>query len=816
MHSNPIQKLWLSLILLPLFSISANAQLMVAGKVTDAKNSNVIEYAVVKTYRASDTVLVGGAITDENGFFKVEALKEGTYYLEVTSIGYQRNLTGNFVLNSSTPNKFFRQLSLSPSSTQLKEATVSGQKSFVANSIDRKTYNVEDMAINRGSNVSEVLEIIPSVDVDIDGNISLRGSQNLTVLIDGKPTLISNSDLQSLFETLPANSIKKIEVITNPSAKYDPDGMAGIINIVTKKNKLEGFFGNVNVGAAYNGRYNAGGMLNIKQGKWSTMLNAGVNYGDRFRNGSSFRRTYGDTNNILNQTSDGANIGLGGRAMLSIAYAIDKSSNVTLSATSSIHDMTMDEEILYENSLENFDPYSRFSRNSETEFNMNFSNVKLDYTKDYKGQDHNLSASLMLNSFTMNTTSEFLQSLNEVNPSEWSIINQRNRTEANIPSFLAQVDYVKPLKKNSFLEMGAKTINKFGQAFLLAEVKEGSEWVKEALWSNDYQVDEGIHSVYGVFKQQRKKLGYQIGLRLEQAFTDAFLLESNDTFHNEYFSPFPTLHLSYKLKPKSTLKASYSRRVNRPRERAMRPFADYSDPLNVRQGNPFLLPEFIDSYELEHALQKGKHSFTSALYLKDVNNLITRVKTIDGEVATTTWKNLGSARNYGLEFVWNARFNRNWRMTFSSNAYRTEIDGGADSELNADGYQVSSKIFTTYKLPYDLTLQLSARHRSPRILPQGQISSVFWSDIAIQKRLMKNKATLNFKVSDMFNTRQFAFVTENSLFYQESDRKRESQFFQLSFQYNFGEFKPIGRSRSRRGSGSQSGGDSGDDGIEID
>jgi iron complex outermembrane recepter protein len=814
LKNNQYKKLLAGFSFLLLSCSTIYAQHSVAGKVISSDDAQIVEYAVVKVFSQKDTVLAGGAITDENGFFKITTLKRGPYYLEISSIGFHTKRTTVFVLNSSIPNKFYRKIPLKPSESRLKEAQVSGQRSFVKHSIDRKSYTVEDMAISKGSSVSEILEVIPSVDVDIDGNISLRGSQNLTVLIDGKPMMISNSDLQSLFETLPANSIKKVEVITNPSAKYDPDGMAGIINIVTKRNKLEGFFGNVNVGAAYNGRYNLGGMLNIKQGKWSTMLSAGASYRDQFSVGSTFRRNIGDTNTILDQNSNGGHISLGSRVSLRVSYDIDQTSTLSITASQNLRGSDQTQTIDYINGFENQSPFSTWSRESETDFSMNFSNYKFDYTKDFKGDDHQLNATVFSNVFFMDISSSFVQGINELSPSDWGVSQQRNKTRADMPSVVGQIDYVRPMKKNNQLEIGGKSINKSGTAYLLAELFDSASgtWLKESLWSNDYQVDEGIHSVYAVYKQSIKKFGYQVGLRLEKAYTDAFLLEGNDTFHNEYFSPFPSVHLSYELKKNSQLKASYSRRVNRPGHRTMRPFADYSDPLNIRQGNPFLLPEYINSYEVEYSLRKGKTMVSTGVYAKEINGLITRVKTVSEGIATTTYKNLGSAKNYGLELVVNSRFNKNWRMTFSSNAYRTEIDGGADSELNSEGYMVSSKLLTSYKLLYGLTVQASGRYSSPRVLPQGEISAITHADLAIQKRLLKNKASLNFKVSDIFNTRSYAFITEGSTFYQDSYRKRESRFFQLSFQYNFGEFKSSGR---RRNTGSREGGST-EEGIEID
>lgn len=817
MKLTTIKKLF-GLALILLSTLSSYAQMpefVLAGRVTDSETQQTLEFAVVKVMKTSDSSIVAGSLTDENGFFKIETLPHGSYMLEISSIGFTKLYTTAFKISAENPRKFFRKLTLKPSANRLKEAKITGQKDFVINSIDRKTYSIENMAINRGSSVSEVLEIIPSVDVDIDGNISLRGSSNLNILIDGKPTLISNSDLHSLLETLPANSIKKIEVITNPSAKYDPDGMAGIINIVTKKNKLEGFFGNVNIGAAYNGRYNAGGMLNIKQGKWSTMISAGVNYRDQFSEGNTYRINYGDTNSILDQFNNGNNIGLGGRVSLSVNYDFSKESSITFSTSQNFRNMERADVINYANSIENTDPFSIFSRSTNTDFGMRFHNYKVDFNRDFKGEDHNLKASLFWNQFDMNITSAFIQGLNEVTPSDWSEIQQRNTTQADIPAYVGQIDYVKPLKNNNILELGAKSINKSGTAFLAAELYDSTSgtWVKEALWSNDYRIDEGIHSAYAVYKQSIKKFGYQVGLRLEKAFTDAYLLESGDTFHNEYFSPFPTVHLSYQLKPGQQLKASYSRRINRPGERAMRPFADYSDPLNIRQGNPFLFPEYINSYEVEYSLRTKKQNISTAAYYKEINGMITRVKTVEDGVATTTFLNLGSGANYGLELIYNANFTRKWRMTFSSNAFRTEIFGGTESELNADGYQVSSKFLTSYRLPYSMTVQLSGRYSTPRILPQGEISAMQWVDFALQKRLMKNKATLNFKITDVFNTREFGFITEDNTFYQDSYRKRESRFYQLSFSYNFGEFKNMQRRRSSSG-GSGSGGN--EEGVEID
>ena len=337
---------------------------------------------------------------------------------------------------------------------------------------------------------------------------------------------------------------------------------------------------------------------------------------------------------------------------------------------------------------------------------------------------------------------------------------------------------------------------------------ESGTWINELGLSNDFVLDEGINSAYGTYQHQIGKFGFQAGLRAEQAFTDAKLISTGESFRNEYFSLFPTLHTSFWLPKRQQLKASYSRRLNRPHGRMLNPFTDYSDPQNIRKGNPFLLPEYINSYELEYIKYWNKVTFNTSLYLKEINEMITRVKEVEDGVSTVSYQNVGTGTNFGFEYSFIMNPTKNWNIVWSGNAFRTIIENN-DSELNASGYAYNSKLLTSVTLPFNTTLQLQANYKSPKILAQGTISEMYWGDVSMAKKVLNNKGKITLKLSDVTNTRQYAFTIDGDNFYQESYRKRQSRILWLGFSYSFGQYRD-------RGTRSGSKDDSGFGGAEID
>lgn len=803
------------------FGQTRGTQGIVVGQVVDQGTKIGLEYATVSVFSAIDSSLINGEVSDKKGQFTIKEIPEGSYFVKVNFIGYEPHYVDGVIISAEKSLFDLGEVTLVMASENLNEVTVVGRSDYVVNKIDRKAYNISKLAVAEGGSAEEVLQLIPSVQVDIDGNVSLRGSGNVTILVDGKPSGISGDNLASYLESLPANTLETIEVITNPSAKYDPDGMVGILNIITKKKKLTGVHGTISASTGLPASHNLSAMFNAKTGRWNFMVNAGFNYRGGYNKGTTFRESYfdGDTT-VLTQNTDGERTGPGGMVRLSTDYSLSDKTTLSAGGSYNLRNFKMTEDIVTRNGYLGEDPFDIYSRDTERkmEFGMFRYNMGLKHQFDTEGHE------LVIDASQSRMTHEFSGTYAEMplsiamEPLNYISFRQNNSTQSDETTTTVQADYTLPLKQNNAFEGGYKSIFRNDGSDFFSESYDSlsNQWMDDVFLINNFIAKEQIHAIYGVYKQNIKKFGYQVGLRLEQAVLDAELVTTNETFHNDYLSIFPTIHLNYILPKSQQLKASYSRRLDRPHHRILNPFADYSDPYNIRQGNPFLLPEYIDSYEVEYEKIWDKFSVGTTVYYKQINGMISSIKTVEGDVSTTTYENLGTGINYGLELVFGGDLTKWWNFTWSSNGYRTELIGeGKNSALSTEGFAFNTKLLTNFYLPKKFNLQLSADYRSPMVVAQGEISEVYSVDFALSKKVMGDKGSISLRARDIFNTRAYSFVNEGVNFYQESYRKRQSQSIQLGFTYSFGRFKNMREGRMN-GNGEERGGMEGGESIEID
>lgn len=798
------------LFLIP-FALLAQNNTTISGKIEEAEKNTPIEFASISVTLHSTGQVISGTYTDEKGAFEITLPDTLVVDLMISTLGYDKLTLEELATDKGQK---LGKLYMTPTVSDLEVVEITEEKEFVEFKIDKKVYDVSGLQLNETSTASEALQVIPSIQVDIDGNISLRGSENLVVLIDGKPTALTGDDLTAYLESLPASVIENVEVITNPSAKYDPDGMAGIINFNTKTNKLEGFSGNVSLNMGSGGFYTGSAMIAVKKGKWNTIANLSFNRRAGFNEGETYRETFwdNDSTSYLRQTTEGDRHAEMGMARINTTYQLNAKNSFSASAMLSMRNMDRDELNYYEFSDWNDELSTVYDRVTDGGGNMMPLRFNLSYDRLFNTDGQKLSISAGYSDFTGTFGSDFEETLysedfiRDADPN----LRQRQFTNPDNYSMTLQADYSHPINDKRSFETGVKSITRAGGSDFTSEVYdyEASTWINEVGLSNDFILDEGINSAYGTYQHQMGKFGWQAGLRLEQAFTDAQLLSTGESFRNEYFSFFPTFHSSYWLPKRQQLKASYSRRLNRPHGRMLNPFTDYSDPQNIRKGNPFLLPEYINSFEVEYVKYWNKLTFNTSLYYKQITNMITRIKEVQDGISTVSYENLGSGVNAGAEYSFNWNPNKNWNMVWSGNAFRTVIDGD-EAELSADGYAFNSKLLTSVSLPSDWSLQLQANYNSPKIVAQGTISEMFWGDLSVAKKVMGGEGRVTLKLSDVTNTRQYEFITYNDAFYQESYRKRQSRILWLGFSYSFGQF----RDRGSRGGGRD---DSGFGGAEID
>lgn len=797
------------------------------GVVFDSISQKPIPYATVALALSRGDSVVAGALTDEKGKFILKNIRIASYVLKIQSMAHTERRFDRIFISPREPMKDLGKINMSQKEYSTEEVQIVGEKKFMEMAIDRKVYNTEKLLTTEGGAATDILQNIPSVEVDIDGNISLRGSGNVNILIDGGPSGLTGADRAALMEQIPASSIERIEVITNPSAKYDPDGMSGIINVVLKRNRRLGLNGNVSLSATTQGtperspdllapnKSNTSIGLNFRNSKVNAFVNGSYRVDNRFGYGRSYRENYfSRASAILEQNSTSTRYGTS--ALVRGGMDLYLNPRNTLSFTSTYSDRSRGETEAEVFSFKNAEGLldSAYVRETE-ESNLRGSfdaNLSYETKFDQKGK-HKLVTSINYSRGFGDSDNNFANVYLDANGSKIGgpVNRQNNLTLRANDIWTVQTDYERPIKNKGKLEAGYKSIiRNINDDFTSESFDEFTDaFVLDTFLNNNFLYAESIHGAYATVGQQFKRLGYQAGLRAEQTFTNSKLVDTNEEFVNNYFSLFPSAFLSYRVTESQTLQVNYSRRINRPRTRQLNPFTNYSDPLNLRFGNPFLLPEYVDAYELSYAFSKKRNTFTTSAYYRVIHDNIQRFKQIDTltNVATTTYRNLGSGTSYGLELIYIGQITKWFNLNTSFNFFRTVIDGG-NTELNAAGFGYGGRFMGTFKLPKDFNIQLSSFYRGPRPTLQGRIYSFNSINLAVQKRLLDNKATLSLNVRDIFNTLQFRVEVDDPLFFQEYLRKRETRMATLTFSYRFGkqQFDPRSRRRGRGGSGGDDGG----------
>jgi len=769
------------------------------GKISDESSGKDMEFATVALKKMRDSSLVSGSITNAAGEFVLEGLPPGGFFIEIAFIGYEK-YTGkvSFRPQVSAPVTDLGTIKLKLSASMLEAAEVVADKSFVMNNIDRKTYNTEQLSVATGGNVNDILQNIPSVELDGDGNISLRGNENVTIFIDGRPSGLTSAGGKSLLESLPASAVEKIEVITNPSAKYDPDGISGIINIITKKNKLSGLTGNVGITTNFDKGYSGNAAINYRIGKLSAYSNFGYNNTIRYSSTNSYRETFlpGGVS-ILNQNGEGTNENESFNVKAGIDYNLTDKSTLSFSTLYNQGNRSSDEFLWYNFSGDPFTPDSLYRRLTDGKTDDKGLDIELAFKKYFSkpGRILNLQGTSSNSSETDKDKYNQQVFFNESFPNllyPEKLQNDFVKEKNNIYTFSA--DYEHPLSDSKSIEGGIKsTFRNIDNDFrsLNYDVNAGA-FITDTTITNRFVYNDAVYAMYAQYRQSMGKFGVQAGLRSEYAERESELKNTGQQFKKDYFSFFPSAFITWKPNLKWQFKTSYSRRINRPRTGQLNPFATYDDPLNLRTGNPDLDPEYTDSYELEGNRVVNKFNITATLYYRYTHSPIQRYRIYDAQtgVANVTFININNAQNYGLEIIINGNVFKWWSFTFSSNMYQNTIDASnLEADLGSSDVAVSSRIFTTFKLPQQFDLQLTYSYRAPYDVPQGSLKDMQMAIAAISKKLLKDKMTATFRVSDPFDTQRFGVEQEGPNYTQDFTRRRDTRTFTFALNWRFGELK---------------------------
>lgn len=777
----------------------------VIGIVRDSLSNQMLEYATVSLFR--DSSLVSGGISNHKGEFTLLNISPGLYRLKIDFVGYSpKYISFNLLTKDNKLEKNIGTVLLASSDITLSTTTIVATKSVMASSVDKKVFYAEQLLTAQGGTITDVLNNVPSVTIDNDGKPSLRGSENVTVLIDGKPSGLAGTNLSQI----PASNIKAIEVITNPSAKYDPDGTAGIINIILKKNTLQGFNGQATVGGGTPKQFTSALQLNYLVGKWNFSSNGNVRFDERNAWSHSYRYfTLNPNLSALLQNTDFVNKSVNYSGRFSVDYYLNEKSTISSAITYNQNNKNQFGSTIYEqyDLSNNLDSLYRRDQ-SEIGPNKTF-DVTVNFRHDFEqGKQHYLAVDIT-RSASLNETDWLFdnysldrntQEILTILPVQKDFNLQDNTV---ITSFL---DYARPLGKKMQLEAGAKNIRRKWDNNYQSTLIEGSVVTNNLPMTNHFVYDETLYALYTTVAAQMKGWQWKLGLRAEQMFTQGNLLTTNDVFDNDYFSLFPTGNLSFELNKHQQIQLSYSRRINRPQPNALNPFQDVSDPYNQRYGNPALQPEYVHSIDLGYnwRFMEDKMNFTTSAYYRRTDNGFVRIlKTDSLGVLRVKLENAAISTNYGLESsLIGSPFNW-WNFNLSANVFRNELDvSNLDPALNNTNMMAIIKIINTWKIAYGIDIQLSSWYNTPRNTPQGKIVSMGSTDINIRKRLWNGKGNISLTVNDIFDMTRFGVNANGEGFSQNFERKRQTRTAMLTFLYKFGKSGQEGK-KSKKGRGEE-------------
>lgn len=759
----------------------------VMGTVVDSETGKPVSYAVISVIKVKDQTIAGGGYTDDKGYFLLENLPLGLIKLKVTFIGYLEAQTDSFMLLPKAPEKFFEKISLKPNSKQIQTVEVAADKNLLQTGIDKKVYNVDKDLANTGGTATDVLQNVPSVTVDQDKNISLRGA-GVNILIDGKP---SNLTAAGALDQLPAGSIDRIEVITNPSAKYDPDGVGGIINIILKKNDKPGFNGSVNASVGNGDKYNGGINLNMRSSKVN--IAASYNYlNTRFYNyGNSLTQNRIDTVFYIDQQSNGVDKSQSHTARLAVDWNMNKFNSLSASVTPAWRNNSRPQNISYFWYNEAADTLDYFTRNNTAASNAMSIDGALNYARTFRKPGIDFTADFYISNSNSTDSLDALQDY-FVTPTPW--VNQITQSTSGNLIVTGQADYSMRIGETYKLEAGIKTIQrKLDYDFYSVRATEGNpNYTPDTQLNNGFVYSDQVYSAYTTFSGSVKKLGYSAGLRAEQTFYKVDQVTLNQEFTNSYLSLFPSAFLRYKMNDAAELGFSYSRRINRPRGWDLNPFPDYADPYNLFVGNPYLKPEFINSFDVSAQVLTKKVTISPSVFYRYTTGVFTRFRTVDEDgVSATTSANLNTSHSGGLDMTVRYDATKWWRLNVNGTVFYSKLNGENLAAGNSAGrFGGMARAMSSFKIIKGLDVQLSYNFGVPWVFTQGYLKPMQSVDLSAKYDFWKDRFSFTVRLSDVFNQRVFAYQTAGADFTQDGLRKRETRWINFSLTYKFGKLLP--------------------------
>lgn len=806
------------------------AAITVKGRVYDSSTGHPMEYATVRASTLPDKTFVSGCITDPSGHFTME-LEKGRYELEIQYMGFvTTHKTINLDGSKSTVD--VGKINLSPDSQLLNEVNVVAEKSTYEMTLDKHVFNVGKDVGNTAGNAIEVLENIPAVSVDVEGNVSLRGDDGVRILIDGKESGLSGMSTQDALRTLQGDMIERVEVITNPSVRYDAEGSAGIINIILKKDKRQGFNGAVNLRTGYPWMYGASLSGNYRLKRWNLFASYGFNSRRNVGGGvNQTKRFELDTigegpdmsfdtifTQLTDQTTERRMRRMGHNVRVGADYYITDRDIVSAAFVYRYGRLETHPVVKY------FDEYPLLGTSSYDERAEDYAEYEpmyeatLDYDKTFERKGRSLKANVRYFTNAENSSSDITEKVYPNQEMQQLIreLYQKTGNDQSMRNLQASIDYVHPFLTKAQWEIGAKYTNRNINS--LSEVTEQDstgQYHPLTDYCYDYEYNEQVAALYTSLGNEWGRWSGQVGLRAEM--TDVmtnlkgYAHDGNDSINGgkPFVDFFPSAHLNYSVNEFNQFQVSYTRRIRRPGFWQMSPFRSYNDNRNIRMGNPALTPTYMDSYELGYIHFWDKASFNFTAYYRHGTNMIRNYTYEDDGVFYSMPVNFGKADDFGVEMVAQGQMTKWWNLNGNVNFFRSHFDGTINDKVYNDAtWMLFGRAVSKFKVSNWFDLQLTAHIMGPHKEPLGMHKGNWWMDLAVSKEILHGNGTITFNVRDLFNSRSWGGESWGDGFWQYSTSTWNRRSFSLNFNYR------INQQNIKRGRPDGDGGDEGGGGDE--
>ena len=795
----------LLLFAIPNLIVGQALEAIIQGDILDVSTEIPLEFATVSVLTAKDSSIVTGSVTDIDGHFEIKTTV-GNYILKVDFIGYQTKWIDEVNPSNAFPVVKLGSIKINGNAAVLQEIEVRAEKSDMQMAFDKRVFNVGKDLATTSSSAADLLDNIPSVTVDLEGNVSLRGSGGVRILVNGKPSGLIGFRGSEGLQSLPANLIERVEIITNPSARYEAEGMSGVLNIILKKERKKGINGNFDLSGGIPERFGFAANMNLRREKFNLF----GNYGYRWRNTPSddakYTEFYGaEQTTIIDQVRDRKRKGWSHSFQLGSELFLSPKDFLTGSILYRISEDDNYSDIRYFNYVDNFAPDQLENINRREQFELE-DEPSLEYSINYKHKfaekDHELNAVLQYQDSRETETANYQETFLDANFQSTGSPNllQRSLNDEGERSTLIQIDYEMPMGKEGAFEAGYRGAFRLIENQYLVEEFADVDWARLDNLSNDFNYHEDINAVYAIYSNKIGRFSYQLGLRGERTLIRTELLQTNEVNERTYNNLFPSGFLNYELKNGNSFQVSYSKRINRPDFWDLNPFLTFADSRNIYRGNPNLNPEFTDSYEVSYLQYWDKANLSASAYYRYTEGVSQRIQSIEqngNELITIRQpENLAEEDAYGFEFIFSADPVKWLRANASVNLFRSIIDGSnLEQNLSADAFSMFGRLNmrTTFAKKYQAQWRLF--YEAPRKTTQGERRAITTLDFGLSRDVLKEKGTLTLSVSDVFNSRKYRYENFGPTFYSEGFYRRRIRQFILTFNYRLNQDKKKGGRR---------------------